>query len=1081
MTVKLFPFLGLTILLIAERIAQAVTTPSTQSGPPGQAGAGGKPGSKPPPKACNYAFLQALRLTGVEPGEPVTRNAICGLSAKENCCSQVDEIKIIRSWNSFTKPKIAKYAEDMTEIYNNFLNLEPYLSNLNFSNIEFHFDNVSWRRTNESQCFSGKFMLEQANYAILKDGGNITTRILNMISKTVSRTFTSGVGMSVIRQKDAENIIRQVFANNTAVMEDLLDSLNFPLALSDVAVNLATLLTNFLIVQKPPLVNLTALPADKKPFEFYNATWDFGTLFNTTLARVSDRFFMEVLKLRVARIHIASLINYVNKTVQDTLANNALAKPLAQRQVNTTELTKQIMDDLFANQMIWKYLGWFWYPTSASRYVRVYKFLENSIIKSFSDVILRSELLSEQAHYAVLKHFMTVIDDYAVKSVLSNSYSRIAGTVINHLGFVNLTTTYYKAAGSSGTSTPGGLYRLLVRANYRKPSIIDSNSLSSQYQDWMKYNLNMNLKNIWLNITKDQALGYTSQVLPDSFEYSQYDPRGAFAAFMSFNLRRARHAEFAGDNKQVCATVYRHNLVREAIFNEKKFQYCLQITQNFQNRSLAATLGPVREIRAAIDKLLELKAAFYCSACSIRDSRNVDVVMNSIRISSKFCFDFVNKFKTYLDWRYTAFQGFQNSLFQYLSCFGRDANLTVNFPYEPFNNLIPENFTAWDACRNVSSINNISLCFPVCEAISLTSFSNLIEGDRRGLIRLYNYAITVLRQYGVQYGTYIATFNYTRMNAPVNLTELALKASAASSQGGSSKPSSGSRILQERRRPVVYHLYPDDMVQARRLQAPPANSGTQATPGATAASGSTPTQGAGTGTSGGAPGAAGSPAAFQVPSNLPVKLSDDLIKDPKIQMLAKLYATLDTMTSYTRPEHYNHDEPANARDNYVPVPAIADMMNMTTQVVSRGVNPFRYLSRIRFSESMMQLFVRRQGGPSNEPLDRDVIKDCVQIGRDDINMFNDDINLSVIPTFKPVEPVQGFLQQNEALFIRYKTRRPRTGIPPKWEARDKSDLYPPPQVPMNVAGPTTRRLRRKETKKTSRGGFVSNLLFRVLF
>lgn len=221
-----------------------------------------------------------------------------------------------------------------------------------------------------------------------------------------------------------------------------------------------------------------------------------------------------------------------------------------------------------------------------------------------------------------------------------------------------------------------------------------------------------------------------------------------------------------------------------------------------------------------------------------------------------------------------------------------------------------------------------------------------------------------------------------------------------------------------------------------------------------------------------------------------MKLSDEMLKDEKIQMLVKLYVSVEKLTDYTRKEHYNHDEINNARVHYVPVPPPADMMNMTTKIVERGVNPFRFLPFIKFTETMLQRYTQRESGPSLEPLDRDVIRDCVRVGKAELDMFNDDMNLEINPNYKPVDPPRGFLDHNDALFIRYPQKQAKPTAPQKWIVRDESDQHPRPPPTLNLGAPTdpaaqtsprTRRLRHKETKKTNHGGFVSNLLFRVLF
>lgn len=1039
MTVNLLTLIGLPFLLVLDRLAAPAAS-----------------GSKGPARVCNVPLLNALRLTGFHHGEHITNNTICGIPAKDNCCSQIDEIKILRSWNSFTLPKLTKYADDMGQIYNSFATIEPYLARLNTSQIEFHFDNISWRRTNESQCFNGKYFLEQANYDLLKSGQNVTDSLISAVASAIAGNFSNSTGAGVILANETARIVREIFANSSRFRSDFLLSLQST-ALNDIAVTLSTNLTNFLMSQSSPLVTLPTVPDGQTPFAFFNSTWGLLAICNTTLRSASRQFFLPVMQTRISRMHVVSLLNYLTGTLQQTLQNNFR---LRMRQVNVTQVISDIADEMFADEALKRYFSWFYIPTSRSRYIRVYKYLENRFYKIFSDVISRTDSLSQHAQYAVLKEVMAAISDSSLRSILWTTYSRIAGTFVTHLALNNYTQAVYDP---TNTVTNGTMFLALVRDIYNNTWTLDPNQALNQNW-WVQSIVRSNLANVVNRVDANN---------PGVFRFIKWQPNfdtsPALTRFVSLNFRRASYAEFAGDNQKVCATVYRHNLVREAIFNENKFQFCLNVTRNYRHSSLVATLGPLNQIQEQIQKLLKLKSAFYCSACSMRRSRNIDVQSNALRLSSEFCFDFVNQFKTYLDWRYTVFQDFQFQLFQYLSCFGRNANLTDTFPYASFDNLLPDNFTAWNNCKNVSSINNISLCFPVCSRISLTTFSAVIEGDRTSLQRLYNYAVTVLRQYGVQFGVFDPNRNYT--NGFANLGPAAPNATNGGAAGGSSGSSSATpaatggstpRLLSERKRLVVYHLKAEPRQTERILQ----GSTTQSSGGSTTSQNGTNSTNGTNKTNG--------------TNHLPVQVPASLLSDPKIEMLEYLLSNLDTLSAYTQKEHYNHDEMADGRVNYQTVPPISDFRNMTATITRRGIDPFKMLPYIKFDEFMFKIFVENQNSTQLEPLDRQVIKDCVRISHQDVHLFNDDVDLDISPDFKKRPPHFPPLDQNEWLFARYSNRVNAT-----WSERPPGDIGSGNGTGQSGhsghGGHGGHHRQLKQTKKTARGSFVSNLLFKVLF
>lgn len=1016
MTVKLFAFMASILLLIAERLAQAAAPASGRSRAVNQT------------LVCNNKLLNALRLNGLERGERPSNNTICGLSSRDNCCSTTDEIKILRSWNAFSRPKILKFAEDMDQIYKDFIALEPALQRLNLSQIEYHFDNISWRRTNDSQCFSGKYFLEQANYDLLKGSQNVTEDLISAIANEVAGNFSNSSGAGVIAANQTARIIRELFRNNTQFTEDLLFGLESPF-LADAIKTLAQNLTRFLSLQSAPLVVLPTIPTNQPPFDFFNSTWKLQDLFNATVRSVSSRFFIPVLQTRVSDIHVASLLNYLNGPVRNSLTWNYRIR---MRMLNVSAIIEEVSDELFADQPLKRYFGWFLSPTSRSRYIRVYKYLENRFYKAFADSIARSGSLSQHAQYAVLKEVMAAISDSALRSVLWASYGRITGALVSHFALNNYTQASYMA---NNNESPGALYLELVKANYNNTWWLDPHSVMNPHSWWTQSNVRGRLSNL-VNIVNGR--------FRNRFRLNTWLPWfntvPAMQQFNAINLGRARFAEYSGDNKRVCATVMTHKLVREAIFNEQKFSYCLRIGQEYKSKSLAATLGPLTGIANEVSKILKMKSSFYCAACSSRDSMMIDVGSNSMLLSSKFCFDFVQQFRNYLNWKFTTFQNFQFKLFQYISCFGRDANLTDALPYQPFNNLIPDNFTAWSSCNNVTSVANVSSCAPVCSQFSLTTFSPVIEGDRRNLRRLYNYGTTVLRQYGIMFGTFEPTRNYTNQPFATNTTQNSSSVPGQPSQSTTSgQPATPPRILEERRRSYRYNPDPEPRWYERQLQGTSSNSTSSSSNSTNKTNGTNGT-------------------------NVTVgpTLSPALLQDVKIALLSTILKSIDKSKAYTRPEHYNHDEMGDGRIQYQVSPSIADITNMTTSVSGMGVDPTRHLPKIKFDELMFKVFMEPPGGLRTEPLDAQVVKDCVRVDSAEVKMFNEDFGIEFDPTFKPVDKQITILENNDRLFERYRHK-------PKG-ANGWTD-----------ATPNTRNLVGKQIKQTGRGSFVSNLLFKVLF
>ena len=1009
MSVNLLPLLAFTILFFLEKtlqsdpIAKPASDSSSATGPVIAL-------------SCNLSLLSALRLSGHEEGERPVINTICGIAASDNCCSQVDEIKILKSFNSYSSPKVNKFADDMSQIYNDFVTLEPYMQRLNASNIMYHFDNIGWRKTNESQCFNGKYFLEQANYDLIKAGNNLTFQIVDAFATLLAMNFTQSTGSSIILFKNTQQLIFELIFNNTNFTQDMIFSFQ-SLAMENWATTFSKNLTNTIINLSSSIVTLPVVPANAESVGFYTNLFNLQPMVLATLSKISSTYFNAVMQSRVSEIHVTVLVNYVTTTLMGSLQNNFRLKV---RQVNVNNLVNQVADNLFYDPTLRQYLGWFHTPTSRARYIRVYKYLENRFYSLFAQTIMQSPDLSQQAQYAVLKEIMTAVTDSSLRSALWGSYGRIAGTYITQLALSNYTAAVFLP---TNTMTNASFYQLLVREIYNQTFILDpARALNPDW--WTEAQIRGNLDDVVRRVNGRLATPYLVNTKQPNFNV-----REAMLVYGRINFRQARYAEFSGDNKRVCATVYRHSLVREAIFNENKFSYCLRVSQAYQNVTASSTLGPLMEIKKQVQKLLELKSTFYCAACSQKFSKMIDLGANTIQLNNKFCFEFINQFRTYLDWRYTIFHNFQSTIYQYLSCYGRNANLTDTFPYPSYDNLMPDNFTAWTTCSRVTDFVNISSCHPICNAISLTTYSAWIEGDRVNLKRLYDYAIRVLSTYGVQFGTYDPKRNSTSTPAPT-----------------ADAPAVGkTRLLEETRkhkRSVRINLERDDIPESRRLN-PASTNSTNSTSNSTNTSSY----------------AGLFPAA--------------MLESVENTLLFEILTTVETMTTYTRPQHYNHDEIMSGRVNYIPIPAVNDLRNMTNKLGGTGFNPFDFLKKMKFEEFMLKSFYEKTSTQQSEPLDRQVIKDCVRISLAEIQWFNTDYSLKFDQDYTEPEKQINILNQREQLFERY-----RHNISMTWKIMSTNNTLHPNGTNHN------RRLKNKKNKRTKasgKGSFMNNLLFKVLF
>ena len=129
--------------------------------------AGEKKDEKKPPAACNPELLSNFRLDGLEKGETGSDMIACkNVTSGNNCCSKVDEIKIVKSWNTFSVPKLDKFAEDMVANYKRVYSFDNFVRELDAKKGRYHYSEYKWHKTAEEKCYDGKYFVSQTGIGL---------------------------------------------------------------------------------------------------------------------------------------------------------------------------------------------------------------------------------------------------------------------------------------------------------------------------------------------------------------------------------------------------------------------------------------------------------------------------------------------------------------------------------------------------------------------------------------------------------------------------------------------------------------------------------------------------------------------------------------------------------------------------------------------------------------------------------------------------------------------------------------------------------------------------------------------------
>lgn len=65
---------------------------------------------------------------------------ICkNIKAQNNCCSKIDEMKILINWTKYTEPKLNRYRDNIIVAYEKVLNVDAFVKNMKGDLIDYHF------------------------------------------------------------------------------------------------------------------------------------------------------------------------------------------------------------------------------------------------------------------------------------------------------------------------------------------------------------------------------------------------------------------------------------------------------------------------------------------------------------------------------------------------------------------------------------------------------------------------------------------------------------------------------------------------------------------------------------------------------------------------------------------------------------------------------------------------------------------------------------------------------------------------------------------------------------------------------
>lgn len=194
-------------------------------------------------------------------------------------------------------------------------------------------------------------------------------------------------------------------------------------------------------------------------------------------------------------------------------------------------------------------------------------------------------------------------------------------------------------------------------------------------------------------------------------------------------------------------------------------------------------------------------------------------------------------------------------------------------------------------------------------------------------------------------------------------------------------------------------------------------------------------------------------------------------------MYLYLAQNLDTLSTPTRPEGYNHNELTMSRKAYLPTPPGTDLTTMSCTLKPVGLNLINITATANFDIGGLQALQYKNLEVGSEQLSPYAIRDCVQVTTDDIKNMADDIALVVVPDMPTLTPAPVINVYDERKFALYKSKNKGRKLRKHIRGRRERRLHLNKKQPAKARSP----LQPRDWKPRASGTSITNFLFKLLF
>ena len=890
-----------------------------------------KKGETTPKVECNKDLMQSFRLDGLEKDEVSSNMEACkSVTAANNCCSKVDEIKIIKSWNAFSVPKLNKFADDMIVNYKRVYSFDSFIRELDAKKGRYHYSEYKWHKTAEEKCFDGKYFVSQTGigklHAKLDWNNMMAEKAANFILNHVIEALDDE---GLLDRPLIASLVQKPMKKNKEILNALLFARpGFAMRGSCLTVE------NTYIAHIVAATGTKLNQGEKKKEETLVGFLNRKLTIHKTLKEYMDKSYknknVRELQDYTTELHLKGIMKGVKQFLQSS-------------KKQPTSVVKSVEEHLKESGELKKRLGFFVLHDSMKN-KGVLKAIFNLVIKSIVDVVLKHKDIKGNNYESMLEIVKSIKETLLIDKFMEETFSKNLFPFLGQEMISKAFLTLHKKKKAKYDDLME-IYKVVNWKTYRESKIPGKPNLTTDKHHFVIPHILIAA----VNKSKSSVKFDAKKILDHAYNGAVEELKSA-----------VKTIKLPVEQKSVvCAIVYHSNLFREVRFNQDKLDYCLGAEADFKAHKVSVkdTVELIETLRPELRSILELKRGFYCGICDKKMSSFINTKSNKISLDKEFCYDTVKKFKKYLEWKNVDFLEYILKAYQFLKCFSDDGS-PQKMPFKFMDPKHEKHLPMMKSCMTIKNKKEVGSCIPICDTFDYVHYSPVFDGEKKFIHKMINFILNVVRTHGFQYKRILQAVPETD-----NIPERKLS-------------SRRSRSMYDQESSNFEHMFTDDSPSERFLKDTKKDTAKPKEPKeAKKKAKEDPKKKKDDGKG------------DLKKAGKTKKTEKDVPKPKSYPTIYDLFKGLGKMTDYTRAKYYEFNEVKHSHRTYNVTKKNINFKQFVYEVKDTGMNPVAIFKASNFDPAVANLLVGHSND-SHENLDKNVVRAIIGIQDEDVNFFN---------------------------------------------------------------------------------------------